>query len=253
MTYLLPNEILHGSTAQQTRMRQLLDGLRTGPESAPLPDVETCSLPELLESCMTDRDLFYDGYAVMAARYRQLGVSALLPFDRVRTGIRSSTAKGSTRSYGGFHHPGQGYRHLQMTATITAYGDLSAPRPAAPQSVALDLLRSYAHDCLHYATFRRYTLTGRGQITRVQYGINFRHPDGRTYSAPDPPGAYTTRNLGIVMEGATDTEATTIARQTVTSMISGDLGALREQLDTRNGPQTFERLFRAASYGEEDN
>jgi hypothetical protein len=326
MTYLLPNEILHGNTAQQTRMRRLLDWLRTCPEPAPLPDVETCSLPEMLDSGMTDRDLFYDGHTIMAARYRQLGASALLPFDRVRIGIRASAAKGSTRSYGGFHHPGQGYRHLQMTATMTTYGDLSAPQPAAPQSTALDLLRSYAHDCLHYATFRRYTLTGAGQIARVQYGINFRRPDGRAYSATDLPGTYATRNLGIVMEGATDTEATTIARQAavrysireldgmpglssftfadttgtltgdaialacgsphpflqalgnfnqavtiryrrlltqladdprelhqliVASMISGDLGALRQKLDARNGPQTFERLFRAASYGEE--
>jgi hypothetical protein len=69
------------------------------------------------------------------------------------------------------------------------------------------------HDCLHYATFRRYRLTDRGEIARVQYGINFRQPDGRTYSAPDIPGDGPTRNLGIVMEGATDAEATSIARQ----------------------------------------
>ena len=52
---------------------------------------------------------------------------------------------------------------------------------------------------------------------RVQYGINFRQPDGRTYSAPDIPGDGPTRNLGIVMEGATDAEATAIARQAAQS------------------------------------
>jgi hypothetical protein len=99
-------------------------------------------------------------------------------------------------------------------AAVTVYGDLTGRARPCPQSAALDLVRSYAHDCLHYATFRRYRLTGRGEIARVQYGINFRHLDGRTYSAPDEPGNGPTRNLGIVMEGATDAEATGIACQT---------------------------------------
>src|SRR5262249_50538639 len=60
-------------------------------------------------------------------------------------------------------------------------------------------------------------LTDRGEIARVQYGINFRQLDGRTYSAPDEPGDGPTGNRGIVMEGATDTEATAIARQTAES------------------------------------
>jgi hypothetical protein len=104
-----------------------------------------------------------------------------------------------------------------MDAAVTVFGDLTGTAPASPQAAALDLVRSYAHDCLHYATFRRYRLTDRGEIARVQYGINFRQPDGRTYSAPDIPGDGPTRNLGIVMEGATDAEATAIARQTAQS------------------------------------
>ena len=75
-----------------------------------------------------------------------------------------------------------------MDAAVTVSGDLTGQTPASPQDTALDLMRSYAHDCLHYATFRRYRLTDRGEIARVQYGINFRHSDGRTYSAPDDPG-----------------------------------------------------------------
>jgi hypothetical protein len=97
------------------------------------------------------------------------------------------------------------------------FADLVGRRPVSPQSAALDLIRSYAHDCLHYATFRRYRLTDRGEIARVQYGINFRHTDGRTYSAPDKPGDGPTRNLGILMEGATDAEATAIARKAAES------------------------------------
>jgi hypothetical protein len=104
-----------------------------------------------------------------------------------------------------------------MDAAVTVSGDLTGTAPVSPQDASLDLVRSYAHDCLHFATFRRYRLTDRGEIARVQYGINFRQPDGRTYSAPDIPGDGPTRNLGIVMEGATDTEATAIARQAAQS------------------------------------
>jgi hypothetical protein len=213
-----------------------------------------------------------------------------------------------------------------MDAAVTVFGDLAGRTPVSPQSAALDLVRSYAHDCLHYATFRRYRLTGRGEIARVQYGINFRQPDGRTYSAADAPGDGPTRNLGILMEGATDAEATAIARQTarscgitgmgpeagprglalgdvtgaltargieaalasghpyarclgrfgrtvttryqallteldggpgeahgqfVAAMISGDLAPLEAWLDTRHGPGSFVRLFRAPSFDSE--
>lgn len=104
-----------------------------------------------------------------------------------------------------------------MDATVTVLGDLTGGAPASPQAAALDLVRSYAHDCQHYATFRRYRLTDRGEIARVQYGINFRLPDGRTYSGPDTSDDGPTRNLGIVIEGATDAEATAIARKTAQS------------------------------------
>jgi hypothetical protein len=150
----------------------------------------------------------------MAARYGHLGVRGLLPVERVWAGTWSAAAPGSLRAWGGFHHPAQGYRHVQMDAAVSVYGDLTSTLPASRQSAALDLVRSYAHDCLHFATFRCYRLSDRGEIARVQYGINFRTLDGRTYSAPDKPGDGPTRNLGIVMEGATDAEATAIASQT---------------------------------------
>jgi hypothetical protein len=153
----------------------------------------------------------------MADRYRQLGIRALLPLERVWVGTRSAAGPGTARSYGGFHHPAQGYRHVQMDAAVTVFGDLTGAAPVSPKAAALDLVRAYAHDCLHYVTFRRYRLSDRGEIARVQYGINSRQPDGRTYSARDIPGDGPTRNLGIVMEGATDAEATAIARQAARS------------------------------------
>ena len=107
-------------------------------------------------------------------------------------------------------------------------------------------MRSYAHDCLHYATFRRYRLTGRGEIARVQYGINFRQPDGRTYSAADAPVDGPTRNLGILMEGATDAEATTIARQTAGSCqitsLDPDPGVPGLALADATGTLTVDRI-----------
>jgi hypothetical protein len=191
-----------------------------------LPEVVGHPLPEVLESRAVDRDVFSIGHAIMADRYQRLGARALLPLDRVWVGTSSTAVSGSPRSWGGFHHPAQGYRHIQMDAAVTVYGDLTGHLPASPQSAALDLVRSYAHDCLHYATFRRYLLSDRGEIARAQYGINLRHPDGRTYSAPDQPGDGPTTNLGIVMEGATDAEATAIARQA-----AGEAGIIVMQPD----------------------
>jgi hypothetical protein len=225
MTFLLPAEHLDGSDADQRQLRSLLSRLRNGPQPAPLPHITCRALPDVLASGLADRSLFDAGYELLSQRCTALGMTVLLPLSRVWAGVSSSAPPGDPACFGGFHHPGQGYRHLQMTATITTYGQLTQAVSATPQSVALDLVRSYAHDCLHYGTCRRYRLTPDGQVARVQYGINFRSLDGGTYSAPDAPDATATRNLGIVMEGATDTEATTIARQAAaTAGITGMAG-----------------------------
>jgi hypothetical protein len=217
VTLMPPGEHLDGTTAECAHLHLLLACFRASPPPMRLPGVTGRPLPDVLGTEVIDADAFNTGYAIMAARYEQLGIRALLPLERVWVGTRSAAGPGTARSHGGFHHPAQGYRHIQMDAAVTVFGDLTGQTPASPQAAALDLVRSYAHDCLHYATFRRYRLTDRGEIARVQYGINFRQPDGRTYSAPDTPGDGPTRNLGIVMEGATDAEATAIARQAAQS------------------------------------
>lgn len=204
MTFLLPGECVDGTAAECAHLRLLLACFRVSPPPMRLPDVTGCPLPALLESGLIDTGVFRVGHSVIAARYERLGVRGLLPLERVWAGTRSVAAPGSLHAWGGFHHPGQGYRHIQMDAVVTVYGDLTSKVPASPQLAALDLVRSYAHDCLHYATFRRYRLSDRGEVVRAQYGINFRQPDGRTYSVPDVPGDGPTRNLGILMEGATD-------------------------------------------------
>ena len=217
MTFMPPGEHLDGATTERAHLQLLLACFRASPPPMRLPEVAGCPLPEVLAARIIDPEVFRTGYAIMAARYEQLGIRALLPLDRVWAGTCSAARPGTARGHGGFHHPAQGYRHIQMDAAVTVLADLTGAAPAPPQVAALDLVRSYAHDCLHYATFRRYRLTDRGEIARVQYGINFRLPDGRTYSAPDIPGDGPTRNLGIVMEGATDAEATAIARQAAQS------------------------------------
>ncbi|MFF2953759.1 hypothetical protein ACFVVU_20755 [Kitasatospora sp. NPDC057965] len=154
------------------------------------------------------REVFRQGATLLAGRYRQLGLNQLLPIDRVWVGVRSTQAD----AFGGFHHPNQGYRHVQLASVITRYGRLSDPRLTSPELVALDLLRSYAHDCLHWGSFREYRLQ-EGRVVRSRYGINRRDPQGRSYSERDKDDAVSTRNLGIVMEGATDQEARTIAAE----------------------------------------
>jgi hypothetical protein len=225
VTPMPPGEHLDGTTAECAHLHLLLACFRACPPPMRLPEVTGRPLPDVLAAGIVDPDVFRTGYAIMAARYEQLGIRALLPLERVWAGTRSAARPGTARGHGGFHHPAQGYRHIQMDAAVTVFGDLTGQTPASPQAAALDLVRSCAHDCLHYGTFRRYRLSDRGEIARVQYGINFRQPDGRTYSAPDIPGDGPTRKLGIVMEGATDAEATAIARQTAQScgITSADL------------------------------
>ena len=145
MTYLLPGERLDGTVAERAHLRRLLVSFRTDPPPMRLPDVSGCPLPELLDSGTIDSQVFWTGYGIMACRYAQLGIRALLPLERVWVGTSSAAVPGTPCAYGGFHHPGQGYRHLQMDAAITVYGDLTRQLTASPQAIAVELVRSYAH------------------------------------------------------------------------------------------------------------
>ncbi|WP_409472860.1 hypothetical protein [Streptomyces sp. HC307] len=152
---------------------------------------------------------FHAGVEIATHRYAGYGLAKMLPLERVLVGCESSRAG----AFGGFHHPDQGYRHLQMVAVITMYGPMERRNPERPTLALLDLLRAYAHDCLHYGSRRRYVEVA-GVPVRTQYGINYRRISGQSYSAADQRGSQHTRNLGIVMEGACDKEARAITRQT---------------------------------------
>ncbi|MGY0464140.1 hypothetical protein ACW14Y_28415 [Kitasatospora sp. cg17-2] len=208
-SYLGPNEHLAGDPAERAELAHLLAARRaaTALDQAH-PHIAFSLLHWVLDTWedQAAREVFRQGADLLADRYRELGLNQLLPIDRVWVGVRSTRPD----AFGGFHHPNQGYRHVQLASVITRYGLLSDPRLASPELVALDLLRSYSHDCLHWGSFREYRLHG-GQVVRSRYGINWRDSHGRTYSAPDADGTSSTRNLGTVMEGATDREARTIA------------------------------------------
>jgi hypothetical protein len=161
------------------------------------------------EACGVDTAPFLYGRSKARARYADLGLIDLLPLERVIVGAESARIG----AWGGFHHPDQGYRHLQMVALITMAGPMGQAIPRVPELAMLDLLRAWAHDCLHYGSARRYMLVN-GQLVRTQYGINWRRVDGRTYSGTDPQDSGHTRNLGVVMEGACDREARAITRRT---------------------------------------
>lgn len=157
-----------------------------------------------------DTTSFHAGVENAKRRYAGYGLTKMLPLDRVLVGCESSRVG----AFGGFHHPDKGYRHLQMVAVITMYGPMERRNPECPALALLDLLRAYAHDCLHYGSRRRYVEVA-GMPVRTQYGINYRRSTGQPYSAVDQRGSHHTRNLGIVMEGACDREARSITRQTV--------------------------------------
>jgi len=213
---LAPGERLAGPAAQRGALAAWLAAVRADPGPPPgSAGLTLVTLAGLLAGqhpdAGVDLDILSAGIAIAARRYARLGLPALLPPGRAWVAVASA----EPGAHGGFHYPGQGYRHWQMTALLTRHGPLSGPGRSDPALAALDLLRGYAHDSLHYGSYRTYRVhpapAGYG-IARTRYGVNFRRPDGRAYSRPDPPGSPSTRNLGTITEAATDREATRITR-----------------------------------------
>jgi hypothetical protein len=124
-------------------------------------------------------ELFKTGLAIAQRRYAQLGLTDLLPLERVWIGMSSRKAD----AFGGYHYPGQGYRHWQMATIITRYGRLDERSITSPL-VGLDLVRAYAHDCLHYGSYRVYQSQPLCRPPAQHRPHPVRHqlpPDGRTH------------------------------------------------------------------------
>lgn len=209
---MAPHEHLEGTPTEIHQIASRLSALRAAVAlHQSHTGVEFSLLSWYLDTLPRDaQKIFALGMSLIAERYEQLGLAHLLPTDRVWVGVLSD----NPGEFGGFHHRDQGYRHLQMGAVVTRYGDLARSDRTPPELIAADLLRAYAHDTLHYGSHREYRLLD-GEVVRTRYGINSRDAHGNTYSAPDPPQAFSTRDLGILMEGATDYEAATITRRAV--------------------------------------
>ncbi|MDQ0992146.1 hypothetical protein [Streptomyces sp. V3I7] len=211
LNLLAPNEVLVGDRAA---VANTLAQWRTDPSPLTNSAAHTAhtfrSLSERLDTWEVagiDTAPVRSGLHRARIRYAEFGLDQMLPLDRVLVGAESARPG----AWGGFHHPDQGYRHMQMVAVITMYGPMGEAAPADAGLAMLDVVRAYAHDCLHYGSARRYILMG-DRVVRTQYGINWRRTDGRSYSAADLHDAAHTRNLGIVMEGACDREARRITR-----------------------------------------
>ncbi|MFJ8597628.1 hypothetical protein ACIREM_02675 [Streptomyces shenzhenensis] len=211
LNLLAPNETLVGDRAAVadalTAWRDDLSPLTSSTEHTAHVFRPLSDRLEAWEDAGLDTSLVRSGLRHARIRYAEFGLDRMLSLDRILIGAESARPG----AWGGFHHPNQGYRHLQMAAVITMYGPMDRAVPADPGLAMLDVVRAYAHDCLHYGSARRYVLVD-GQVMRTQYGINWRRPDGRSYSAADPHDAVHTRNLGVVMEGACDREARRITR-----------------------------------------
>ncbi|MBB4915075.1 hypothetical protein [Streptosporangium saharense] len=210
--HLTPNEHIMGSETDRDEIIGHLTAARALHTLNQDHPAVTFSLLSwvLLMGDETVKAVVRTGMDLMKERYRLLGLNRFLPTDRVWVGTRSTTQG----AFGGFHYPNQGYRHVQMAALITRFGCLNERDAENLAQAGLDLLRAYAHDCLHFGSFREYARTSEGEVYRSCYGVNRRREDGVSYSVRDAQGAQSTRNLGVIMEGATDMEAATIARET---------------------------------------
>lgn len=227
---LTPNEKLTGTTTQKREILDRLARYRNEPRRAlrlaeKYPHLTFTTMDEILSGLAgPDTEVFAAGLELARDRFAALGQSELLPQDRVFMAVASTVG-----GFGGFHDrflphratddtQAPGYRYVQAAAVISRYGDRTGMTSPAPGMVGVDLLHAYVHDCCHYLTFRSYRLgSGDGGygIHRSQHGINFRRASGSTYSARDPHGATSTRNLGVIMEGAFDVDATTVTREAV--------------------------------------
>jgi hypothetical protein len=156
-------------------------------------------------AALVSQPLLHDGFDCLAQRLSDYGICS--PFDATRVWVGIS-AHPNVGFFGGFYHPNQGYRYLQQIAVTSLSGVLSC-HTVDRMLRTLELLRAYAHDTLHHHTYRLFLPTTAGESTtrsfyRFQYGINFRRSDGQSYSAKDAIRTTTTRNLGNIMEAATD-------------------------------------------------
>ena len=132
---------------------------------------------------------------------------------------------------GGFYSPyGIGYYHYNNIAYTVLLNTLYT---SSSKLIALELCRSYLHDCIHMSTFRSYRIcpTASGsnpKVSRYQYGINYRDCLGNSYSAPDMTQKYPKAiNLNLLMDGV----ATIIVSKVMKKIIDSISFAVLDDLE----------------------
>jgi hypothetical protein len=154
---------------------------------------------------LISQPLLHEAFFFLAQRLSVYENCFLFDPARMWVGIQ---ARPGTRFFGGFHQEDQGYRYFQQIAVMSLSGSLSGCS-VDRILVTLELIRAYTHDTLHHNSYRLFVPLPDGgnpgqSFYRFQYGINFRTWNGKSYSAKDPIRSTTTRNLGNIMEAATD-------------------------------------------------
>lgn len=160
---------------------------------------------DLRYAVLLSQPLFQEACSLLTQKLSIYGSACLLDPASVWVGIR---AQPGSKFFGGFYHEGQGYRYFQQVAIMSLSGALSCC-PVDRTLATLELIRAYVHDTLHHNSYRLFFPLPYGgspgqSFYRFQYGINFRRWNGKSYSAKDPIRSATTRNLGNIMEAATD-------------------------------------------------
>lgn len=267
---ILPNEELLGESDERNCLSRMISIIRgnvsefVNTEFDKLHVGEYCSLHSLLNQAnikvLIDGDLLHKGIELIKWYAEAAGFNTHLPEDRYFVGYQQP--ENSTGYYGGFYHFGQGYRHVQAVGVVTVLGALSVE--ILPKWLStLDLLRSYAHDSIHHATFRNYSLLTDNTLSkegfpffRYQYGINLRRNGRVPYSNRDDATSKTTRNLGTIMDGATDTVATVLVRQLYTEIgkpsMSSEIGEWLLKLTLGEHRPSFLRRLRQHEKGQFD-
>jgi hypothetical protein len=202
-------EIVRGNTEQQLLVHIYFSDLRA---SLPLSELSRKTMNTAFEVwlkeseslCKMDVGLFFKvtTQAEQTIQRKYDPSFKVLPHDRYVIGEVNTEIDTDT---GGFNSKySRGFKYLSNCGYAAL---LNQRYTHNPQVVALELARSYLHDSLHAGTFRTIRVLpediySKFPVYREQYGINFRHADGASYSAP-----YATKNtperinLNLLMDG----------------------------------------------------
>lgn len=217
--HVVSSERLLGDVSTTSRLARELDSYRENPLAhvrLAHPELQFVTLGELAllpqYARLIDQPLLIESLKLLGAKLSEYG-DGVTPLSPHRVWVGVEPAAGQTAlSLGGFHYPGLGYHYIQQVSILTLAGPgLNDGLAVDSTLAALELLRGYVHDTMHYRSFRSYRMMPpapapgpKPSFYRSQYGINFRRPNGATYSERDRADHASTRNLGIIMEAAVD-------------------------------------------------